>query len=102
MNTIVKLFRESNQEYLSTAYLLLKSDDSTEDIYEEIHSMLELKTIQKFEFVICPLCASETKVESSLGEYIRCLNCNEFIITDFIIEKFKISTKEDELRLKQD
>ncbi|CCL32334.1 TPA: hypothetical protein KOR49_002228 [Clostridioides difficile] len=102
MSNIVKLFKESNQEYLSTAYLLSNSDDSVEDIYEEIHSMLELKTIQKFEFVICPLCASETKVESSLSEYIKCLNCNEFIIPDFVIERFKITDKEDKLRLKQD
>ncbi|HBG3572097.1 TPA: hypothetical protein KQB94_003726 [Clostridioides difficile] len=102
MSNIVKLFKESNQEYLPTAYLLSNSDDSVEDIYEEIHSMLELKTIQKFEFVICPLCASETKVESSLSEYIKCLNCNEFIIPDFVIERFKITDKEDKLRLKQD
>ncbi|HBG8470870.1 TPA: hypothetical protein KRH38_003210 [Clostridioides difficile] len=95
MSNIVKLFKESNQEYLSTAYLLLNSDDSVEDIYEEIHSMLELGTIQKFEFVRCPLCYYETKVESSLSEYIKCLNCNEFILSDFVIERFKITDKED-------
>lgn len=91
MDDIIKLFqqaKENGNKEISISYLLLNSSKTQNEIYEDIHNLLDNETIKKIEYSQCPKCMCLNKDHYS--QMVKCNRCKEYYIPNCIIEKFAL------------
>ncbi|WP_017416749.1 hypothetical protein [Clostridium tunisiense] len=72
---------------VSIPYLLKNSKISQKELYNQLHTLLELDFLEGNEFSICPYCAHVDKLIENNKR--KCTRCKRLYIANNTIEKFR-------------
>lgn len=75
-----------NNEYFSIYECSSNIDTSKYNIYQAIHTLLDLNVLKKCEFAVCPVCDTENQIHNM--NRTKCSFCRSTFIPDDINERF--------------